>query len=237
MTPQPLPIAEAFTSIQGEGKRTGTPSFFIRLSGCNLRCTWCDTPHASWAPQKTPRTIESLLAEARASGVREAVVTGGEPMMFPAITDLTAALTSSGLAVTIETAGTIIAPVSCSLMSISPKLANSTPQPNDPRDPEGVWRIRHEARRLNFPVLQSLIDAHPDRQLKFVVSSPTDLAEIDAILARLARWAPADVLIMPEGIAPPPQGSTLWIVKEVIVRNWRYCHRLHLDVFGHRRAT
>jgi len=233
----PLSIAETFTSIQGEGKRTGVPSFFIRLSGCNLRCSWCDTPHASWAPEKTPRTLDSLRDEARSSAVREVVITGGEPMMFPAITELSSTLAADGFAITIETAGTIHAPTTCSLMSISPKLANSTPQAGDPRDPGGIWRTRHEDRRLNFPVLQRLIDEHPERQLKFVVSNPPDLAEIDSILARLTGWSPPDVLIMPEGIASPPPGSTLWIVQEVIARNWRYCHRLHLDVFGHRRGT
>src|SRR5256885_2235085 len=78
-----LPIAETFLSIQGEGKLAGTPSFFIRVSGCNLRCSWCDTPYASWNPEGSPRTIDSLIDEARASGARHAVLTGGEPMIFP----------------------------------------------------------------------------------------------------------------------------------------------------------
>lgn len=238
--PNPSPrlnIAETFTSIQGEGKRTGVPSFFIRVSGCNLRCTWCDTPHASWNPERTPRTIESLVAEAVASGVTDVVLTGGEPMMFPESIPLTAALAAAGFRITIETAGTIGSPVTCSLMSISPKLANSTPAADDPRDPTGVWRIRHEQRRLSFPTLQTLINTHPDHQLKFVVSTPADFAEIDSILAQLKGWSPNDILIMPEGIASPTQGSTLWIVREVIARNWRYCHRLHLDIFGHIRGT
>ncbi len=232
-----LPIAETFISIQGEGKRTGLPSFFIRLSGCNLRCGWCDTPHASWNPERTPRTIESLVNEARDAGVTEVVITGGEPMMFPGVTILSNALAKAGFRNTIETAGTVYASVACSLMSISPKLANSTPVEGDPRDPGGVWRLRHEERRINVPVLQRLLDEHPDRQLKFVVSNPAEFGEIQSLLAALSGVRPEDVLIMPEGIASPPPGATVWIVKEAIARGWRYCHRLHLDLFGHRRGT
>src|SRR5215468_5509616 len=88
-----VPVAETFTSIQGEGKLTGTPSWFVRLSGCNLRCAWCDTPYASWRPEGSSRTLDDLVEEARANsgggGVRHAVITGGEPMIFPQLTELT----------------------------------------------------------------------------------------------------------------------------------------------------
>jgi hypothetical protein len=158
----PLRIAETFRSIQGEGKLAGVPSFFIRVSGCNLRCVWCDTPYASWKPEGGVRGVEALAQEAAAAGTRHIVLTGGEPMLFPQIVPLSRALREHGLHVTIETAGTVAQPVACDLMSISPKLANSTPGTGpapDPRDPGGAWRERHEQRRLNFVVLQSLIDA------------------------------------------------------------------------------
>jgi 7-carboxy-7-deazaguanine synthase len=239
----PLPIAETFLSIQGEGKLTGVPSFFIRVSGCNLRCGWCDTPYASWKPEGGPRTVEELAEEAGRSGARHAVVTGGEPMMFPEVIDLCAALRARGMHVTIETAGTIarggpVLPL-CDLMSISPKLSSSTPAAGDPRDPGGVWRRRHEERRLNFAALQALLDTHlsPGHQLKFVVTGPADLEEIEGVLGRLTGWAAEDVLLMPEGVTPPSQETKRWLAGECIRRGWRYCPRLHIELFGNKRGT
>ncbi len=235
-----LPVSETFTSIQGEGRLTGVPSFFVRVSGCNLRCAWCDTPYASWAPEGGSRTIEDIVRDARASGVRHAVLTGGEPMIFPQIEPLSGALRDAGLHVTVETAGTVFRPsppLACDLMSISPKLSNSTPAEGDPRDPSGVWRRRHEERRINLDSLQRLIDGYPERQLKFVVSAPGDLVEIDALLAGLQRWSRGDVMLMPEGVTVPTPERVAWVVGECVRRGWRYCHRLHIELFGNRRGT
>jgi 7-carboxy-7-deazaguanine synthase len=232
-----LPISETFTSIQGEGKLTGVPSFFIRTSGCNLRCRWCDTPYASWNPEIDRRTIDWLLDQARASRVRHAVLTGGEPMLFDDLAPLTHGLRDAGFHVTIETAGTIArADLACDLWSISPKLAHSTPT-GDPRDPTGHWARVHEERRLNFAALQALLDVPGDHQLKFVVASAADLPEIEVLLARLTGWRPDDVLLMPEGIAPPPPNTLDWLVKACTERGWRLCRRLHLDLFGNKRGT
>ncbi|MDX2131987.1 MAG: 7-carboxy-7-deazaguanine synthase QueE [Planctomycetota bacterium] len=238
--PLSLPISETFRSIQGEGKLAGVPSFFIRMSGCNLRCAWCDTPYASWNPEPSIRMLDDLLAEARGSGVRHAVLTGGEPMMFAQIEPLAAALRAHGMHITIETAGTIDRAVACDLMSISPKLANSTPREGDPRDPGGTWRRLHEQRRINLPVLQALLDRCPGRQLKFVVapgSLDADLAEIDALLARLRGWSPDDVLLMPEGVTPTDAAPRRAIASACMERGWRYCPRLHIDLFGNVRGT
>ena len=122
-----MKIAEIFYSVQGEGGLVGVPSVFVRTSGCNLRCSWCDTPYTSWEPEGEERSIEEILASAAAFPARHVVVTGGEPMIAPGIVPLTEGLRARGLHVTIETAGTVFAPVACDLMSISPKLSNSTP--------------------------------------------------------------------------------------------------------------
>jgi len=238
-SPRTLPVCESFASIQGEGKLTGVPSFFVRVSGCNLRCTWCDTPYASWSPEGDSRSIDAIIKEALASNLSHAVVTGGEPLLFPAIIDLCRGLNDAGLHVTIETAGTMApAPtIACDLMSISPKLASSTPRAGDPRDPQGAWRARHDARRINLDALQSLIDAHPQHQLKFVVSREGDLAEIDALLARLRRWSRSDVLLMPEGVTPPTPDARAMLVHACMSRGWRYCPRLHIELFGNTRGT
>src|SRR3954467_9889129 len=120
-----LKIAELFYSIQGEGGLVGVPSVFIRTSGCNLRCSWCDTPYTSWQPEGTDLELDQILDEVAAHPARHVVVTGGEPMIAPDIIPLTARLRERGMHITIETAGTVFMPVSCDLMSISPKLANS----------------------------------------------------------------------------------------------------------------
>ena len=75
-------IAEIFYSVQGEGKLTGVPSVFVRASGCNLRCTWCDTPYASWNPEGPDRSVDSILEKIAAHNARHVVLTGGEPLMF-----------------------------------------------------------------------------------------------------------------------------------------------------------
>ncbi len=232
-----LPISETFVSIQGEGKLTGVPSWFVRTSGCNLRCSWCDTPYASWTPEGGRRSVDELLVEARASGVKHAVLTGGEPMMFAEISALSTALRDAGMHVTIETAGTIDQPgVYAGLMSISPKLSNSTPV-GDPRDPSGAWSERHEQRRLNTEVLNALIARFPDRQLKFVVSDPSDLGEIERVLTGLSGWAASDVMLMPEGVTTPDPEKVRWVVRACLQRGWRYCGRLHIELFGDTRRT
>ena len=232
-----LPISETFYSIQGEGVLAGVPSFFVRLSGCNLRCAWCDTPYASWRPEGSPVAVSDLLAQARASGARHAVLTGGEPMLFAGLVPLAAGLRAAGMHVTIETAGTVDRAVACDLLSVSPKLANSTPHAGDPRDPGGRWRERHEQRRLNTGTLQALLDRFPTRQIKFVVAGPADLAEIDALLARLRGWTPDQVLLMPEGVRTPTPDESAWLVETCKERTWRYSPRLHLALFGNRRGT
>lgn len=240
--PASLPISETFFSVQGEGKLAGVPSFFVRVSGCNLRCVWCDTPYASWKPEYEKRTIESIVTEACASGARHAVLTGGEPMLFPQVGTLVAALRERGMHITIETAGTIDRELACDLISISPKLANSTPR-GDARDPLRVWEARHEERRLNFASLQALIDRFPERQLKFVVRGGSDdalaadLAEIDGVLARLRGFDAADVLLMPEGTRVPAAEDRMRVVGACLQRGWRYCPRLHIELFGNTRGT
>src|SRR5438874_721729 len=90
-----MKISEIFYSVQGEGALIGVPSVFVRTSGCNLRCVWCDTPYTSWNPEGREMTLDQIVREVRAFGARHVVLTGGEPMMLEQSVALTKAL--SGL--------------------------------------------------------------------------------------------------------------------------------------------
>ena len=227
-------ISELFHSIQGEGKLAGVPSVFVRASGCNLRCVWCDTPYASWDPEGDDVAVEEILRRVHEFGAKYVVVTGGEPMIMPDIVPLCEALESAGHHVTIETAATVYKPVPLALASLSPKLSNSTPWQRDGgRVAEG-----HERQRLTIPVVQQCIDASPDLQLKFVVASERDLDEIDALLKQLRNWSPADVLLMPEGTDAATLRSRAGWIGDVCKRTgFRYCPRLHVELYGNTRGT
>lgn len=229
-------IAETFFSIQGEGRLTGVPSVFVRASGCNLRCRWCDTPYASWSPEGVEMSIPEILAEVQKHPARHVVVTGGEPMIARGMPDLLQALNDVGKHITIETAGTI-APddVSCDLASLSPKLRNSTP---DAKQFGPAWSERHEKTRSQPEVIREWC-ARYDHQLKFVVASEADLAEIESLLDVLKTATPPEnILLMPEGRtieeirALAPQ-----LVEWCKARGWRYCPRLHIELFGNKRGT
>src|SRR5258705_7460563 len=164
-------VAEIFHSIQGEGRLAGAPSVFIRTSGCNLRCVWCDTPYTSWAPEGEERSVDEILAAVKEYPARHAVVTGGEPLLAPGIEELTARLKRDGFHVTIETAATVFKPAACDLMSLSPKLASSTPWLRD----GGRFSRMHQDHRLNLSVIRQFIEGS-DCQLKFVPAERTESA-------------------------------------------------------------
>jgi 7-carboxy-7-deazaguanine synthase len=228
----PLNIAEIFYSVQGEGMLVGVPSVFIRLSGCNLRCTWCDTPYASWEPEGDLMMLGGILAEVRREWPTHAVVTGGEPMISPMIVMLTERLKEHVKHVTIETAGTVFAPVQCDLMSISPKLANSTPHQRE----GGRWAAQHDRLRYQPEVLKRLMGEY-EYQLKFVVSSRDDLPEIEKILEE-TKPERSRVVLMAEGTSPEVIAERAkWIVEVCKLEKFRYSPRLHIDLWGDKRGV
>ena len=227
-------IAEIFYSIQGEGLLTGVPSIFIRTSGCNLRCHWCDTPYASWKPEGPEMSIEEILKKISGWDCNHIVLTGGEPMIAPDLPELATVLKKQKKHITIETAGTIPPNgIPCDLASISPKLSNSTPPPE--RDP--AWAKKHEATRLQPEVISEWIRKYPF-QLKFVVSSELDLAEIKHLLSRLPPLPLHQILLMPEGIDVKTLASrSPWLVDICKREGFRFTPRLQIELFGHTRAT
>jgi 7-carboxy-7-deazaguanine synthase len=223
-----LRIAELFYSLQGEGSLVGVPSVFVRTSGCNLRCSWCDTPYTSWKPEGVDLTLDQILDEVKAHPARHVVVTGGEPMIAPEIVPLTERLRGLGLHITVETAGTVFQPVACDLMSISPKLSNSTP--------EGPWAAQHDRLRLQPGTLAELM-ARFDYQLKFVMEKPEDLEEVRSLVAALGADR-GRVILMPEGTDRERlRERAVWLGEVCKEEGFRFSPRLHVDLYGNRRGV
>ena len=226
-------IAEIYKSIQGEGQLTGAASVFVRTSGCNLRCWFCDTPYTSWAPEGRDFSVEEILSRVDEWDCPHVVLTGGEPMLFAELIPLTESLQARGRHITIETAGTLYLPVACDLMSISPKLAGSTPAPDiDPR-----WHQRHEQERHRPDVIRRLIGEYA-YQLKFVIDEPADCDEVEIYLAELPRADRDHILLMPQGTDRDELLSRgEWLEPYCIERGYRYCPRMQIEWFGARRGT
>ena len=110
-----MKISEIFFSVQGEGSLLGVPSVFVRTTGCNLRCSWCDTPYTSWQPEGEEMAIAQILTAVQSYNAKHVVVTGGEPLIMPGVPDLIAKLRALHHHVTIETAGTVPTTAVCDL--------------------------------------------------------------------------------------------------------------------------
>lgn len=228
-------ISEIFYSIQGEGELTGVPSVFVRTSGCNLRCNWCDTMYASWNPQGTKMSVDQIVAEVVHHPARHCVLTGGEPMIAKGIRELALAIRSVGKHIIIETAATVPPDgIACDLASLSPKLSNSSPD----KRLSDAWRQKHEQLRRQPAVIREWI-THYTYQFKFVVTSVEDVEEIRSLLADLNRPIPPHkVLLMAEGTTLETMQKRNKTLVELCKRHgYRLCHRLHVELFGHTRGT
>ncbi len=343
-------IAEIFRSLQGEGRLTGADSVFVRASGCNLRCGFCDTPYASWSPEGEDLSVDEILdrinvilSEAKnlpghqpaavsidriqgsefrvqdsefkiqhsplsalnsspahcplpaahcplsitsdchppssfilhpssldpspcattnfrsvpglsssemsdiahrplpaahcplstapslqSPPSKHIVLTGGEPMLFAELIPLSTALHNAGWHITIETSGTLYLPVACDLMSISPKLSNSTP----PLKPDPRWTHRHDANRNQPQVVNRLI-AEYDYQIKFVIDTPADCDEAESYLTAMPQIDRARVMLMPQGTDPAELAAkSQWLEPYCTQHNLLFCPRRHIEWFG-----
>ena len=251
-----MKISEVFYSIQGEGKLVGVPSVFVRTSGCNLRCVWCDTPYASWSPEGEEMEPRMIALKIIAMGMdkkqptpRHVVITGGEPMILKETVELIGLLKGFDLHVTVETAGTLwlegIVPGGIDLASVSPKLANSTPVERE----GGRFAAAHERGRIDMEVLKKFATGGggvvKECQWKFVISRQEDLAEMEELLARLntqlseqSRIEREDVLLMAEGTdAETVNERSRWLAEVCKERGYRLSPRLHLELYGNKRGT
>jgi 7-carboxy-7-deazaguanine synthase len=226
-------IAEIFRSVQGEGLLTGVPSVFVRTSGCNLRCWFCDTPYTSWRPEGNDVSTDEIVAQVEEWDCPNVVVTGGEPMLWAELIPLCQRLHATGRHITIETAGTLYLPVVCNLISISPKFASSAPSAQ--KHPH--WSRRHERERYRPEVIQRLVRDYP-YQLKFVIDAPSDLDELADYLAEFPMVVRDRVLLMPQGIEQPElDARALWLRPYCEANGFVFCPRKHIEWYGPVRGT
>ncbi len=238
-----LPINELFYSLQGEGKLTGVPSVFIRTSGCNLRCWFCDSYHTSWEPTGAWLTLEEIVEKVESHEAADHVVlTGGEPLIHDECAALLDQLDELGYHTTVETNGTIFQETSIDLASISPKLASSTPTGDlDPKG-DGEWAEKHEERRIDMEALANLVDTY-ESQLKFVVTGGEDMTEIQNLVNRVRENTTtaipnSDVLLMPEGTTREELEKRRTTVAELAQEyGYRYTPRLHVDLWNDAPGT
>lgn len=224
---------EIFASLQGEGPSAGRPSVFVRLSRCNLACTWCDTAY-TWrftGPGAFERKANqvTLSEDDTAERIRalcqdRLVVTGGEPLLqAPALTRLLTLL--SGMHVEIETNGTVAPPPTLDALvdqyNVSPKLTHSG----------------NAAALALVPARLAAFAADPRAFFKFVVAAPADVAEVLA-LANAYAIPRERLFVMPEGT----DGATLrtraqWLAPLALEHGLRFSDRLHIHLYGDTRGT
>jgi 7-carboxy-7-deazaguanine synthase len=215
-------INEIFYSLQGEGFLVGVPSVFVRLAGCPQRCRWCDTKYAWDNKAGNDYSIKEIVQKVKKEKSRFVIITGGEPMTNPDLPELLQKLKSLGKHITIETAGIAFMPdLACDLMSISPKLSNSTPEKLELAE-------THEALRLDIDVLRKLIDNYK-YQLKFVVDSQDDLAEIQKTIGEIGNADSDKVMLMPQAATRDELLSKSPMVAEMCGQTgFTFCQRLQI---------
>tara|TARA_B100000945_G_scaffold319894_2_gene328291 strand:+ start:834 stop:1520 length:687 start_codon:yes stop_codon:yes gene_type:complete len=228
-----LKVAEIYRSIQGEGALTGTESVFVRTSGCNLRCWFCDTPYASWNPEGEDYSVSEIMEQISVWSSRHVVLTGGEPMLFAELIPLCNRLRAENYHITIETAGTLFLPVECDLMSISPKTANSAPDATEHQR----WNRRHERTRFAPHVIKQLLEAY-NCQIKFIVDQEDDLDEIDAYIRHFPVISTSQVYLMPQGRTQQQlEEVETWLKPLCLQLNYQYCPRKQIEWFGAVKGT
>ncbi len=250
-------------TIQGEGKLAGTPSLFVRLASCNLRCIWqmadgsycrCDTSYASFHPDdKKSWEITEIVAliKQNIGNMQHVVITGGEPLLqkkgvaalckqLKQDLDLHITLESNGTQFDTELSKWI------DLFSISPKLSNSVPTKDKltfyNEGETGASKYHHEVRR-NISALQDYIvfskENNKDLQLKFVVGKQSDADEIlRDYLEVLNGYDKQDILLMPLGAKHEQIEKSNPIVLKMCLQNgWKYTPRIHIEIFGSKQGV
>jgi len=224
-------INEIFYSLQGEGFLAGTPSVFVRLAGCPLRCRWCDTKYAWDETAGDDYSIAKIVRTVQQWPCKFVVITGGEPMINTDLPQLVQELKKDGKHITIETVGiAFVQDLACDLMSISPKLSNSAPA-----DPE--LAAIHEDSRLDIAALGELINNYK-YQLKFVVDSQADLPEIQQTIEEIGNVDSEKVMLMPQAATRDELLARSPMVADLCKRTgFAFCQRLQILLWNNQRGT
>ena len=209
-----LKVTETFVSIQGEADAVGWPTYFIRLTGCPLRCTYCDTEYAFHGGEW--HEVDALVESARAAGVRHVCVTGGEPLAQRACLELLAALCDAGFAVSLETSGAI------DVAAVDPRVSRVV----DVKTPASGEAGRN--RLENLPLLG------PRDQLKLVVCSRDDYEWARGFLREQAREVRAQVLMSPAWGQVEPRDLAEWIIEDRLPARLQL--QLHKLLWGEARG-
>lgn len=203
-------ITETFLSLQGEANAVGWPTFFVRLTGCPLRCRYCDTAYAFEGGEW--RTVAALVDEARASGVRHVCVTGGEPLAQKSCLGLLVALCDAGFAVSLETSGAIDA--SGVDARVTRVIDVKTPASGE------------SSRNLDLARQQ----LHPTDQLKFVICDRADYEWARERVRRERLDAICPVLFSPSWQQLPARELAEWILADRLPV--RFQLQLHKVLWG-----
>jgi len=242
------PLGEAYTCLQGEGKYIGIPHILLRVTGCRLRCqfanSFCDTPYASWKPEKGKYTLNDIVKFYEDNPhIKYTMITGGGPTIHPELLkELCKIGKDYGHTITIETEGSEFVQTSADCISLSPKLSNSTPVP-------GTWmpfanrevtekdKEQHEKWRRNYEAMWELIHNHPDYQLKPVISNEEDLKEVKDLQKSLN--IPNDkVWLMPEGLVEEELNKRRrWLMELCTEQGYNFTDRLHIIAYGDKRGV
>jgi 7-carboxy-7-deazaguanine synthase len=242
------PLGETYTCLQGEGKYVGMPHILIRVTGCRLRCqfsnSFCDTPYASWKPEAGRYTLNDILEVYRDNPqIKHTMITGGGPTLYPKLLqELCIIAADYGHTTTIETEGSEFVQTIADCISLSPKLSNSTPIP-------GTWmpfakrevtesdKKKHEKWRCNYDAMKDLITKHSDYQLKPVISSLKDLAEVENI-QKILNIPNNKVWLMPEGLNEEQlKKRRVWLMELCTEYGYNYTERLHIIAYGDKRGV
>ena len=218
-----MQVAEVFYSIQGEGVTAGLPAVFVRLQGCTVGCSWCDTKY-TWDPEAGSAVdLDALVEEVSAYPCRRAVVTGGEPLESPSFALLLKALGVQGFTIEVETSGTVPPPPSVDRSvqwNVSLKLAGSDVD---------------ESRRLKPDAIRAFLAR--DAWWKFVVTSDADVAEVLQLAERFALPR-ARILLQPEAVHREDLiERSRWVVEACKLHGFAFSPRLHVLLWGAKRGV
>lgn len=188
-----LNITELFGSVQGETSFAGLPTYFIRLSACNLRCRWCDTPYSF--PKGDPVSIEEIIEKVDESGCRYVCVTGGEPLLQKQVYPLMTQLADRGYVLSLETGGSL------SIKEVDPrvKVILDIKCPGSLMDKKNDWS--------NLKLLKAT------DEIKFVIADRNDFDWAKSICTQYKLWT-FPLLFSPVHGELDPKQLTEWILAD-----------------------